>query len=76
MASAAVRPKAVVLFLLIQCLLLLPLSCVFFVYGSCFVVLYLMTFLVFAIISQERKIKLAYIGVWYVIVSLPGYVYF
>ena len=38
MASAADHSKAVVLLLSIHCLLLVPLFCEVFAYGSCFVV--------------------------------------
>ena len=34
-----------------------------------------MSFLVLANISQERKLKLPFIGVWCVIVSLPGHIH-
>ena len=52
MASAAVRSEAVVLMLLIHCLLLLP-----FVFGSCFVVRYLVLFLVLPFSLCEREIE-------------------
>ena len=45
-ALAAVHSKAVVLLLLIHCLLLLPLFCGGFVFGPCFVVQYLVSFIV------------------------------
>ena len=43
-ASAAVRSKVLIPLLVIQCLLLLPLSSDFCVLGSCFVVLFFVSF--------------------------------
>ena len=44
MASVVVRSKAVVLFFVVLCFVLLPLVCWGFVLGTCFVVQYFMVF--------------------------------
>ena len=49
------RFKAVVLLLLMHCLLLPPLFCGVCVYGSCFVVQYLVSFEIISLGKRERE---------------------
>ena len=53
----AVRSRAGVMLLLVACLLLLPLFCGDYVLGPCFVMQYLVSFLVLAIIWLGRRAR-------------------